>query len=273
MSKGKKIILIIFIFSAVVLALFIYTSKVAFTDSKNCNACHFITPFYKKWETSTHKEVPCLKCHEYKALKAVAGQFMFLAGAYNPRPLTNVPDKNCLQSGCHDKRLVESKALFTKRGINFDHKPHFNEMKRGIKLHCRSCHSDIVQGEHLKVSMNVCYLCHFKGVSHDQAATGCPSCHSAPHQPIVIMGKTFSHDEALKAGFKCNTCHTEITEGEGTTEKDKCYFCHVDKSEKYDDTNLIHEKHVSEKQIDCLWCHSKITHGKIKMAAKIPMLK
>ena len=270
---GKKSLLIGLIFVVAMTGLFIYVNNVVFPSPKNCNVCHFITPYYKKWETSSHNKVPCLKCHDYSSIKALSGQFKFLAGTYNPRPLTNVPDKNCLQSGCHDKRLVESKVLFTKRGINFDHKTHFGEIKRGIKLHCRSCHSDIVQGEHVKVTMNVCYLCHFKGVAHNQAVTGCPSCHTSPKQPIVVKGKTFSHDEALKAGYKCDHCHIEITKGDGMTPKDKCYFCHIDRTEKFSDAKLIHETHVTKNQIDCLYCHHRIEHGKIGMAEKIPKLK
>jgi len=171
---SKKVFLGLLIFVIAMTGVFLYVNNAVFPSPQNCKVCHYMAPFYKKWETSTHNKVPCLKCHEYTLTAALAGQFRFLAGGYNPRPLTNIPDKNCLQSGCHDKRLVESKVIFTKRGINFDHKPHFTEMKRGIKLHCRSCHSDIVQGEHVKVSTNVCFLCHFKGVPHDKAVTGCP---------------------------------------------------------------------------------------------------
>ncbi len=269
----KKLVIFLLIFTAVGIGLYYYTATVVFPSPENCKICHFIAPFYNKWKASTHNKVPCLKCHVYKIEKAVAAQFLFLAGSYNPRPLSNVPDKNCLQSGCHDKRLIESKVQFTKLGITFDHKPHFSEMKRGITLHCRSCHSDIVQGEHLKVSMNVCYLCHFMGVPHDQAVTGCPSCHSAPKQDIMVNGSAFSHSAALKAGTACSQCHTEITRGDGSVPKDKCYFCHVERTEKYSDVKFVHEKHVTEKQIDCLWCHEKIVHGKLKMAAHIPMGK
>ena len=87
------------------------------------------------------------------------------------------------------------------------------------------------------------------------------------------MGRTFSHDDALKAGYKCAQCHTEVTKGDGVTPKDKCYFCHVERAEVYSDVKFVHEKHVAQKQIDCLWCHARIEHGKIGMAEKIPMLK
>ncbi len=270
-AMQKKILTLLIVITLVGTGAYAYLLKVVFPKPANCGICHFMAPYYEKWKTSTHNKVACLKCHEYDMTTALAAQFKFLAGAPSRRPLSNVPDKNCLQSGCHDKRLIESKVTIAKRNINFDHKQHFAVMKRGIQLHCRSCHSDIVQGEHMKVSLKVCYLCHFKGVPHDQAFTGCPSCHTSPDKPVSFAGKSFSHDKALKAGFTCRQCHLAITKGEGVTPKEKCFFCHVNRSEQYGNTQLIHAKHVTEKQIDCLWCHDIIEHGKIQMAEKIPI--
>jgi hypothetical protein len=269
---NKKLIVIAMCVLVIGGAVYGYTTRVAFKNPKNCTACHAMVPFYKNWQTSTHNMVPCLKCHQYSAERAMLEQFMFLTGTYNRRPPSNIPDKNCLQKGCHDERLVASKVIFTKRGINFDHKPHFTETMREIKLHCRSCHSNIVQGEHTRVSMNVCFLCHFKGVPHDQASTGCPSCHSEPKTLIMVKGRSFSHEAALKAGYKCYTCHIESSRGDGIASRDKCRFCHADRTDKYADVQFIHDKHVTQKQIDCLKCHSKIEHGIIKMAEKIPMV-
>lgn len=236
------------------------------TRPRVCSVCHFIIPYYKKWQTSTHNMVPCLKCHEYGPLNAISGQLRYLAGTYNPRPLTNVPDSNCLQTGCHERRLIESKVSFTQRNITFDHKPHFTEHRRGINLHCRSCHSDIVQGEHVKVSMNVCFLCHFKGAEEGKAYTGCPSCHYAPKKNIRHRGRLFSHLDALKRGYSCSDCHSSVISGTGVVPKEKCFFCHVDRTERYNDVELIHQQHVTKKQIDCFFCHPFIEHGKIKMS-------
>ncbi|MDA8101041.1 MAG: hypothetical protein M0042_15590 [Nitrospiraceae bacterium] len=242
-----------------------YMKYVAFPNPENCKSCHYIAPYYKKWKSSTHSKVPCLKCHVYTAEKALAAQLLFLAGSFNPRPISNVPDANCLQQGCHDKRLVESNVLYTRWSISFDHKPHFSEMKRGIKLHCRSCHSDIVQGDHVKVSKHVCFLCHFKGAEPGEAVTGCPSCHGAPNNAVMVRGKPFSHTAALRSKKPCASCHLAVTRGEGVTPKDRCFFCHVDRSEKYNDVKMLHEKHVGAKQIDCLWCHERIEHGTVRM--------
>lgn len=265
---SKRVLVICLVSVGVVLGAYFYAKEVMFDSPKNCNICHFMTPFVEKWAASTHKGVDCLKCHVYTPLSAAFGQLRLWTGVYNPRPKTIVPDRNCLRSGCHDRRLIESKAILTKRGINFDHMPHFTEIKRGIKLHCRSCHSDIVQGEHMKVSMNVCFLCHFKGASPDHAVTGCPSCHTAPKQPVVVKGQTISHEETVKAGLKCNRCHTEITRGDGIAPKEKCYFCHVEKTEMYEDVRSVHLTHVTRSQLDCLWCHPRIEHGKIRMTGK-----
>jgi hypothetical protein len=262
----KSVILAMLVLAAFFAGVYAYLRFAAFPDPENCKVCHYIVPFYEKWATSSHKKVPCLKCHVYSIEKALASQFLFLAGSYNPRPLSNVPDENCTQAGCHDRRLVESRVIFTRWNIEFDHKTHFREMKRGIRLHCRSCHSDIVQGEHVRVSKHVCYLCHFRGAQPGEAVTGCPSCHAAPRDDIRINGKSFSHSAALKSGRKCEQCHLEVVRGSGVTPKDRCYFCHVDRAEKYRDVQLIHEKHVGRRQVDCLWCHEKIEHGKVVMS-------
>ena len=265
----KQIITVAVIFIVVAVSIFSGFSLYVFSSPKNCKVCHFIEPYYKKWETSTHNMVKCTKCHEYSSLNAISGQLRLLIGTYNPRPMTHVPDKNCLQSACHDKRFVESNTRFTKRGIDFDHKPHFKDIMRGKKLHCRSCHSDIVQGEHMKVSKNVCYLCHFKGLTTGETLSGCPSCHSAPRNEIMHDGKPFSHTAALDEGIACNVCHINVIKGTGAVSKEKCFFCHIDHEEMYGDVEFVHDKHVGDKQLDCLYCHEKIEHGKINISEGI----
>jgi len=259
------------VFSGLAFGSYYFVKNVTFQKPENCKVCHFMMPFYKKWETSAHKNVPCLKCHDYSPMDSVSSQVKFITGTYtyNTRPLTNVPDANCLQTGCHEKRLIESKVNFTGKNILFDHKPHFTELKRGIKLHCRSCHSDIVQGEHVKVSSRVCFLCHFMGRKEAGSVPACGTCHTAPKDGIPYKGKSFDHREALNKGHKCVECHVEIESGTGVVPKEKCYFCHVERTEKYDDIDFVHRQHVTEKQIDCLFCHPIIIHGKIRMSEKM----
>lgn len=234
-----------------------------------CKACHFIEPYYNKWERSTHNTVPCLKCHEYGPLNALSGQLRFIAGTYNPRPLTNVPDRKCLQPGCHDRRLIESKVNFTRWNIVFDHKPHFSEHPRGITLHCRSCHSDIVQGEHMKVSMNVCFVCHLNVRDTATQKRRCTVCHREPKRFVKYRGKTLNHIEPLERGSRCSSCHTSVKIGECIVLREKCFFCHIDRTEKFSEVAFVHEQHVTGKQIDCFFCHGFVQHGNIRMAKDI----
>jgi len=256
------------IFLSVLLIFFLITyffiKEVMIAQPAICKYCHFISPYYNKWERSTHKMVPCLKCHEYGPLNAISGQLRFMAGTYNPRPLTNVPDSKCLQAGCHQMRLIESKVIFTRWKIVFDHKPHFTQQRRGINLHCRSCHSDIVQGEHMKVSMNVCFLCHLNVRDKTEHRKRCTVCHNEPKATVQYKGVPFKHTGPLEKGHLCISCHTSVKLGEGNVPKERCFFCHVDRTEKFKDAEFVHRQHVTKKQISCFFCHELVEHGNFK---------
>ncbi len=248
---------------------YFFIKEVMIEEPGICRYCHFITVYYNKWERSTHNMVPCLKCHKYGPFNALSGQLRFIAGTYNPRPLTNVPDYKCLQPGCHERRLIESKVNFTKWDIVFDHKPHFTQHRRGIDLHCRSCHSDIVQGEHMKVSTNVCFLCHLNVKDTTEHKRRCTVCHKEPKRNVRYRGVLFSHLKPLEKGYTCNSCHISVKIGEGLVPKERCFFCHIDRTEKYNDAVFVHQQHVTGKQIDCFFCHQFVEHGNIKMAKDI----
>ena len=268
-----KIASVFFLMLLVILmASYFFLQEVMVEKPALCKVCHFIAPYYNKWEQSTHKSVPCLKCHEYGPLKALLGQLRFIAGTYNPRPLTNVPDRNCLQSGCHERRLIESKVTFTKWDIVFDHKPHFVLDREGIKLHCRSCHSDIVQGEHMKVSMNVCFLCHLGKQDKGEGKEKCTRCHTASKLFVSYRGRPLNHTRCIKDGLSCERCHQSVIIGTGTVPGEKCFFCHIDRTDKYHDIGLVHRQHITGKQLDCFFCHQFVEHGNMKMANDIHLL-
>ncbi len=248
------------------LSTYFFVKEVMITRPSICKSCHFIKSFYNKWERSTHKMVPCLKCHEYGPLNALSGQMRYIVGTYNPRPLTSVPDSNCLQSGCHERRLIESKVSIPKWNIVFDHKPHFTQQRRGITLHCRSCHSDIVQGEHMKVSINVCFLCHLNIGDNKEHRKRCTVCHSDLKRNVRYRGILFEHLKPLDNGYLCISCHISVKIEESTAvPKEKCFFCHVDKAEHRKDAGFVHQQHVTKKQIDCFFCHQFVEHGNIKL--------
>ena len=44
--------------------------------------------------------------------------------------------------------------------IPFDHTPHLTESRKGIRLRCTSCHSQVMVGSHIAVTPSTCALCH-----------------------------------------------------------------------------------------------------------------
>lgn len=234
------------------------------TNSKFCLTCHYMKPYYDQWQTSTHQEVACVACHPIRPSFVASTTIRYWLGAHNPRPRAEVKDTACLNEGCHERRLLEGKVRF-KKDILFDHKEHVTQIRRGEKLHCTSCHSQIVQGKHIAVTEQVCFLCHFKGAARGQAVTGCPSCHEKPTRVVSYEGFTFSHTSYLKIGVACNQCHLEVARGQGEVPKDRCFACHVERLERYGEQPFLHFKHVTEHYVDCFACHEPIEHGGVRM--------
>ncbi|MHC4404218.1 MAG: hypothetical protein ACYTG0_31575, partial [Planctomycetota bacterium] len=105
------------------------------------------------WQESSHKDVSCVKCHFPPGLgEKVRGKMLglvqlakYVTSSEGPRPAAEVPDASCLRSGCHETRLLSGRVEF--HGVSFDHRPHLQTLRRGKKLRCTSCHSQIVQGK------------------------------------------------------------------------------------------------------------------------------
>ena len=65
-----------------------------------CTNCHIMQPYYDSWATSTHNDVPCIKCHYAPGIKAEAmGKFQaanqvvrYVTGAYGTKPWAEIED-------------------------------------------------------------------------------------------------------------------------------------------------------------------------------------
>ena len=271
MNKKKKKRIIILAIVGFVLILSIgsieYTSH-----SHYCSSCHYMKPFYRSWETSSHSHVECNACHYPPGLRSklrAKVEGILQLGRYwtklylKSKPWAEIPDEACLREGCHDKRLLEGTAKFNK--IVFDHDIHFTDLKRGKQLRCTSCHSQIVQGEHITVTNSTCFICHFKESEHYPQISECSHCH---HQEDLVSEKTskFNHSLVFDNGFKCDKCHSQTIIGDGEVPRENCYKCHweTDRLNKYDDTDLMHSTHIFSHKIECNQCHLDIQHKIIK---------
>jgi nitrate/TMAO reductase-like tetraheme cytochrome c subunit len=237
-----------------------------------CNSCHIMKPYVEAWRTSKHNGIACVQCHyppglrdtiwvKYQALSQVA---KWATQTYSSKPFAEVEDGSCLRSGCHSERLLQGRVTY-KRGIVFDHGPHLGQERRGRQLRCTSCHSQIVVGTHIEVTQTTCFLCHFKGMRTARSLTpvaGCTGCHQPPKGEIVLGAVRFNHEDVVKRGVACQSCHLNVVEGDGDAPRERCFTCHNQpaKLERYADTPFIHDFHVARHNIECARCHTEIRH-------------
>lgn len=240
-----------------------YTSR-----SEFCSSCHIMTPYYASWQESPHHDVACIKCHfPPGAAEKVRGKTLglvqllkYVTGTAAPRLSAEIPDESCLR--CHDTRLLSGRVEF--HGVPFDHRPHLAETRRGKKLRCTSCHSQIVQGPHMTVTTSTCFLCHFKDGMLNEGLGTCTRCHQIPENKFDLGGGVkFSHELAYERGVDCASCHSDIIRGKGEVPKERCTVCHnrQDDLRRIDDHVFLHQKHVTDHKIDCLDCHLEIKHS------------
>jgi nitrate/TMAO reductase-like tetraheme cytochrome c subunit len=257
-----------FLFVSAVLGAFasVYTSRPEF-----CRSCHIMEPYYVSWQESTHRHVSCVKCHFPPGVgEKIRGKTLgllqlakYVTSTEGPRPAAEVPDASCLRSGCHETRLLAGKVDFN--GIPFDHTPHLQDLRRGKKLRCTSCHSQIVQGSHMAVTASTCFLCHFKDQPFNQGLGTCTRCHQIPDKSYDLGGgATFDHEMAYVRGVECASCHGDLVRGQGEVPRERCTVCHNREHdlERFDDHEFVHVKHVTDHKVDCLDCHLTIHHAK-----------
>ncbi len=245
------------------------------TTPQFCSSCHNMVPYVKSWESSSHGKagVTCIDCHfEPGVIETLEGKWKastqlikYLTSTEGSKPWAQVSDVSCMRGGCHSTRLLEGKVDFKigRTSIPFDHTPHLTEMRRDKKLRCTSCHSQIVQGQHLTVTTSTCLLCHFKGATADPKLSQCTTCHKPPEAPIDVgAGFKFTHADYVSRGVACVSCHAGVTQGTGEVPKHRCEACHAiqEHIDRYDDTEFLHKQHVTDHKIDCLECHTEMTH-------------
>lgn len=246
-----------------------YTSRPSF-----CSSCHYMVPFYEGWQQSAHNDVDCTVCHFEPGLAGtVRGKIegllqvaKYVTNAYKrTKPWAEISDESCLRSGCHVEELLKANVIF-KEGITFDHGPHLSELRKGKSLRCTSCHSQIVQGDHITVTETTCFLCHFKNESVGQGLAECTLCHKQENFLEIQDQIRYDHSTVFEKGYDCLQCHTNTIVGDGAVHLEDCYDCHFepDKLAKLDDGEFLHKVHIADHKIECLQCHLTIQHKIVK---------
>jgi hypothetical protein len=239
-----------------------------------CGTCHNMKIYVDSWKAATHKDVPCLACHykpgfwNHLVGKWRDGQVSlvyFVTGKVITRPHAEIDDLSCLQSGCHKREDLNKEIVF--KNVIFNHVQHLDKLKRDMQLRCTTCHSQIVQGTHITVTEENCFICHFqKGKGQKDYFAGCMSCHFEARGDIKIDSFNFNHKKFVKRGVKCETCHTNVVTGDGHVQENACLRCHNKREileAKYTQ-EFLHKNHVTDHKVECFLCHTSIKHGVVK---------
>jgi nitrate/TMAO reductase-like tetraheme cytochrome c subunit len=271
-----SILVIVLLFGGCSFGLLQYTHNPRF-----CISCHVMKPYYDAWASSSHNKVSCVECHYQPGLKyelegkldALNQVVAYWTGRYDTKFYAEISDESCLRSGCHSSRLIEGPIEF-KRGIKFDHAGHYGKPMRGIQLRCTSCHSQIVQGNHMAVTEFTCFLCHFKNRVNGTTPVPqkfCLECHDYPHEDIKIGNTVYNHRGYVERGVECQRCHLDAVKGSGEVEDRACLQCHGDPEQltKIGDVQAVHLNHVTNHKVECFNCHADIQHRSVTSAEHI----
>ncbi|MCC7011231.1 MAG: cytochrome c3 family protein [Planctomycetes bacterium] len=265
------------LFGTAALSAVMYTAVHHTAQPEFCNSCHIMEPYFKSWQDSSHANVACIDCHyEPGAVETLEGKFKalsqlakYVTRTQGTKPWAEVSDASCMRTGCHSVRMLDGPVSFGR--VDFDHRQHLLESRRGRRLRCTSCHSQIVQGEHVSVTPSVCFMCHFMPDAEGQVVpqlSECTKCHGAPTEDIQVGDKAFQHHDYVARGVDCRECHDPVIEGKGTVRKERCHSCHgeVGHIERFGETAFLHEAHVTEHKVECFECHDEIHHGLLPLA-------
>lgn len=241
-----------------------YTARPQF-----CNTCHIMEPYYESWENSSHGHIACVDCHfEPGLLETLEGKFKasthlakYITRTQGTRPWARVSDASCMRVDCHSRRLLEGRLDY--RGVAFDHRHHLLEMRRGKRLRCTSCHSQIVQGAHMTVTESVCFICHFLEAEASESISDCSGCHGPPQDGLPVGELLFDHSEYTARGVGCTECHNRVVQGSGEVRREKCHICHDETAhiERIGETEEMHRIHVTSNKVECFECHDEIRHA------------
>lgn len=165
-----------------------------------------------------------------------------------------------MREGCHQQQSLLGPITF--KNVTFDHSHHLGELRRGKQLRCTSCHSQMVQGQHILVTEETCFLCHMKDREIKTNLNNCRTCHT--DEIFLEQGSQlrYNHTTVVQSNKACETCHVNTIEGNASVSIQQCINCHwqTDFFERFDDPEFLHQNHVTDHKVECIACHTPITH-------------
>ncbi|MFC1620233.1 cytochrome c3 family protein [Candidatus Neomarinimicrobiota bacterium] len=258
------------VIAVIVIVPFLFYGAAEFTSRpKFCNTCHYMEPFYESWQVSSHSDISCTYCHFEPGLAGkIEGKLnglyqltKYVSLAYKKsKPWAEISDASCTRKGCHQTQNLEGPIQF--KNVKFDHSHHLGELRRGKQLRCTSCHSQMVQGSHILVTEETCFLCHMKDRDQGARLSECRTCHT--DEIFLEKGSQlrYNHTSVVETEKSCQSCHVNTVEGNAPVSIQACINCHwqTDFFKRFDDPEFLHMNHVTNNKVECIACHMPILH-------------
>ncbi len=264
-----------------------------------CKRCHY-PPETLDYKLPEHKKIP--KDKREASRNMTEEEFMrtelevlsrlitvMNMGEMVVRTRPRIDDRSCTASECHPttgegkegeywtkkiefaefERKDKSKAV-----IPYVHKTHFDSEKyvEGQEMHCTSCHQHETAQKHFEVSIDKCFLCHFKNVELNAGRSKCSLCHEIPTKPLQTQKtedsdnpdeKPITHKLLEEKKVACKSCHLQLKRGNGEVREKNCLDCHENEEtvmKEVFNKKLMHEKHVAAQNAHCFNCHDPVEH-------------
>ena len=251
-----------------------------------CNSCHIMEPYYESWKNSQPRRRGLHRVPLRAGLgrdpggqvqgPLAARQVRHAHAGHQALGRGQRPRAACARAAtpCACSRARSSSAA-----SRFDHRQHLLESRRGRRLRCTTCHSQIVQGEHV-VGDRVGLL-HVplhagrrrRDPRGDRRLPDLPR--SAARRRSRSPGAPSITRDYVARGVDCRECHDPVVEGDGRVRKERCHSCHAEVGhiERIGETAFLHEKHVTDHKVECFECHDDIHHGLLPLSSPEPAEK
>jgi ribosomal protein S27E len=80
---------------------------------------------------------------------------------------------------------------------------------------------------------------------------------------ITTVGLSFDHGDVKRFDMDCISCHEGVVRGTGEVPPERCYTCHNNPARlgRSQESEFLHQMHVTEHKVECLHCHIEIVHA------------
>lgn len=213
-------------------------------DPEFCGACHLMQESYKSWETSSHRDIICQRCHRMSILEQNRLLVMYVARGYTS-PKKQMHGRLEPWRACKDCHIELVKQGSVTLRSSYGHARHV--FMEGID--CSKCHSPALHN--FKPDERACSTCHTDRLVHGLGMEGlsCLRCHGFGEKtPKMVTSE------------RCRGCHSGVPKA-GPMADIQCFRCHKPHGKiKLSSADCLGECHGNEASVGQHGLHMRKAH-------------